>query len=141
MGELKQVLDSETAALTYERDADELLRLVAEKDAKVTELKELETRRNQLFESIGVNCHPQEITDFIRKEADARPLLPLWRQLLGLATQCHESNRLNGTIIKLDYQHLQQALHLLRAENKNDCNYDPQGCTTPSNTSRLLGQA
>ncbi|WP_457671610.1 flagella synthesis protein FlgN [Thiolapillus sp.] len=141
MGELKQILDSETAVLTYERNTDELLQLIAEKDAKVAALKELETERNQLFNSIGVNTHPQDITQFLRIEVEARPLLPLWQQLLELATQCQESNRLNGTIIKLDSQHLQQALNLLREENTSNCNYDPQGCTAPSNTSRLLGQA
>ncbi|WP_456378718.1 flagella synthesis protein FlgN [Thiolapillus sp.] len=141
MGELKRILDSETTVLTYERNTDELLLLIAEKDAKVGELKELEAKRNQLFEDIGINGGPQEITSFLCREAEIRPLLPLWQQLLELATQCQESNRLNGTIIKLDHQHLQQALNLLRTENTNNCNYDPQGCTATSNTSRLLGQA
>ena len=141
MGELKQLLDSETTVLTYERNTNELLQLIAEKDAKVGELKALETKRKQLFEDIGINGGPQEITSFLRREAEIHPLLPLWQQLLDLATQCQESNRLNGTIIKLDHQHLQQALNLLRTENTNGCNYDPQGCTAPPNTSRLLGQA
>ncbi len=141
MCELKQILDNETTALTYERNTDRLLQLIADKDTKVRELKQLEIERGQLFENAGMGSHPLEITDCLRSAEEYQPLLQLWQQLLELTTQCQESNRLNGTIIKLDHQHLQQALSLLRAENTDDQNYDPQGLATATNTSRLLGQA
>ncbi|HID45158.1 MAG TPA: flagellar protein FlgN [Chromatiaceae bacterium] len=142
MYELKQVLDQETAALTYERDGKHLLQLVSTKDEKVRTLKQLELERNQLFHSIGLDGHPRKITDFLESEAMFQPILQLWQQLLDLTTQCQESNRLNGTIIKLDHQHLQQALGLLRANSLEDHNnYDPKGQATTSNSSRLLGQA
>lgn len=141
MGELKQILDTETAILTYERDADGLLQLITNKDAKVKALKTLEEKRERLLAGIGINNQPREITDFLSSDEQLQPLLSIWQQLLELTTQCQASNRLNGTIIKLDHQHLQQALNLLRAENTDDRNYDPKGCQTASSASRLLGQA
>lgn len=141
MSELQQILDNETNALTYERNTDRLLQLIADKDTKVRELKQLEIERGQLFEHAGMGSHPLEITDFLRSTEENQPLLQLWQQLLELTAHCQESNRLNGTIIKLDHQHLQQALSLLRTEITDDQNYDPQGLTTTTNTSRLLGQA
>ena len=142
MGELKQILDRETSALTYERDSELLLQLISEKDTQVSDLKHLETERARLLEGTGIDNDPSQITHYLSTEVQAQPLLHLWQQLLSLTTQCQESNRLNGTIIKLDSQHLHQALNLLRAENSGDShNYGPQGHTTTANASRLLGQA
>ncbi|WP_457666089.1 flagella synthesis protein FlgN [Thiolapillus sp.] len=142
MGELKQILDRETTALTYERDSELLLQLVSEKDLQVDKLKELESERSRLLDSVGIDNDPEQTTDFLNSEIQAQPLQHLWEQLLSLTTQCQESNRLNGTIIKLDSQHLHEALGLLRAENSSDHhNYGPQGHTTKANASRLLGQA
>jgi flagellar biosynthesis/type III secretory pathway chaperone len=69
-------------------------------------------------------------------------LVPLWRQLDSLLSQCRNKNNTNGKIISLNYRHAQQALEILRhgVQGSQQACYSPTGASQSPVTSRILGK-
>lgn len=140
MENLRQILDRETSLLTSGRDMEELSQLVLQKDLLIEELKVLALKREELFSLTDTSSANTDFESLLKDFKNSDTLLPLWQQLLSLTTTCQEINRMNGAIIKLNEQHIQQALLLLRNEEPADLNYDAKGSTSTSRRPRLLGQ-
>jgi len=136
MGRLRHILDQETTLLTSGRNLEELSQLVSRKDLLIEELKTLASERERLFSSPDT----ADFESFLKESEDSRTLVSLWQQLLSLTATCQEINQMNGAIIKLNDQHMRQAIRLLRSESPVDLNYDAKGGTTTARQSRLLGQ-
>ncbi len=136
MGRLRHILDQETTLLSSGRNLEELSQLVSRKDLLIEELKTLASERERLFSSPDT----ADFESFLKESEDSRTLVSLWQQLLSLTATCQEINQMNGAIIKLNDQHMRQAIRLLRSESPVDLNYDAKGGTTTARQSRLLGQ-
>ena len=141
MGRLRHILDRETTLLTSGKNMEELSQLVSQKDQLIEELKTLTSERERLFSPPGTDSASADLESFLKESENSHTLLPLWQQLLSLTATCHEVNQMNGAIIKLNGQHIRQAIRLLRSESPVDLNYDAKGGTTSARQSRLLGQA
>ncbi|WP_457676266.1 flagella synthesis protein FlgN [Thiolapillus sp.] len=138
MARLRQVLDHETTLLTSTGNMEELSRLVSKKDRLIEELKALASQREAIHSAREPDT---DFETFLQTQDDNQILLDLWRQLLSMTATCQEINQMNGAIIKLNDQHMRQAIRLLRNESPTDLNYDSRGGTAPARPSRLLGQA
>ena len=141
MSHLRHILDRETTLLISGKKMEELSKLVSQKDLLIEELKILASQREQLAPPPGNNPAIIDFESFLKEHKDSEALLSLWEQLLSLTATCQEINQMNGAIIKLNDQHMRQAIHLLRNETPVDLNYDERGGTSAARQSRLLGQA
>jgi flagellar biosynthesis/type III secretory pathway chaperone len=141
MSHLRHILDRETTLLISGKKMEELSKLVSQKDLLIEELKALASQREQLASLPGDNPAIVDFESFLKDHEDSRALRSLWQQLLSLTATCQEINQMNGAIIKLNDQHMRQAIQLLRSESPVDLNYDEKGGTTAARQSRLLGQA
>ena len=141
MGRLRHILEQETTLLVSDRNMEELSQLVSRKDLLIEELKTLASERDQLIDTPDSSPVSADFESFLKESEDSHTLLSLWQQLLSLTAACQEINQMNGAIIKLNDQHIRQAIRLLRSESPVDLNYDATGGTTTARQSRLLGQA
>lgn len=78
---------------------------------------------------------------------DNQPLNTLWTNLMELAEQCQQLNRVNGSIIERGYQQSRHALDILHGLDgtantltKKLDGYNQNGQTTYSNRSRPIAQ-
>ncbi|GEM_PF-4748611 len=141
MDKLQHILNQETLLLGSSGNMQELSELVSRKNRLVDELKDFARKREQLRASWAGNSSSTDMEAFLETQEEADALLALWQQLLLLTASCREVNQMNGAIIKLNEQHMQHAISLLRDTEPEDVNYDAKGSTMTTRQSRLLGQA
>ncbi|BAO44282.1 flagella synthesis protein FlgN [Thiolapillus brandeum] len=141
MEKLQQVLDRETRLLASGNDMEQLSQLVSRKNLLAVELRKLNEKREQLFAIAQSNSASADFESFLIEKDESGALLLLWQKLLSLTAICQEINQMNGAIINLNEQHVRQAISLLRSGSLSESNYDANGSTTRSKSSRFLGQA
>jgi len=65
----------------------------------------------------------------------------LFSDLLQLATQCHDANRINGRLIMKKQQQAQRAINIVRQTDNNLPTYSGQGKATITPSARSFGKA
>ena len=129
--EIKQILQTEVECvrlllksleLEYEALAEHnsatLEEVVRDKQERILQLEVISRRREDLlvsFDSASDNVNTDEnLQNKHYQFNDNRQLTELWNELVDVAEQCREKNRLNGSIVELVSRQSRHALDILR---------------------------
>lgn len=143
---LLQILNSETEAVSLfvvvlkkeqkalaQGNTDALPTLVEEKNVLGGQLATLATQRNVLLAGQGLAGDRPGIEAWCARHLEEKGVAAVWTQVLELAREAKELNRLNGELIALRMQHNARALEALRSGNNPLDLYGPDGqAQTPS---------
>ena len=138
---LIDLLNQEQAALIG-ADMDGLALITARKVPVIAEMAELATHRYRALADLGLPPTGTGIQTWIATTREDNPARPAagkaWADLLALAKQAHEINRINGLLITTHMARNQGALNVLRAQTGSGNFYGPDGQTTTRATTRGL---
>ena len=129
--EIKQILQTEVECvrlllksleLEYEALAEHhsaaLEEAVQDKHGKIQQLEVVSRQREKLlapFDSINTDLGAEENAQNKRYQFnDNKQLTALWNELVNLAEECREKNRVNGSIVELVSRQSRHALDILR---------------------------
>ncbi len=116
---LLKALDLEYEALAEHHTAT-LEEIVQEKQEKIQQLEIISQQREELFASFGITFDKSNVdTDKSEQNACAAfngngQLTSLWNELVNIAEQCRDKNRVNGRIVELVSRQSRHALDILR---------------------------
>jgi flagellar biosynthesis/type III secretory pathway chaperone len=137
---LLKCLETERSALT-ERDTSALALSTEEKLGHTQKLEALEEERERLLAEMGFSGDPADVSTYFEKlPGKTHRLCTLWQQILTNIEACRTSNLMNGRILDVSRQHVEQALCLLRGEAGSPSLYDTKGGTAPHVSQRELGK-
>lgn len=141
---LLKSLDMEYEALA-EQHAAALEEVVRDKQEKIQRLENISRQREALlapFDEMIADGQEQHKHNY-RFDGDAQ-LAMLWQELVDIAEQCREKNRINGSIVELVSRQSRHALDILQGilpETSSIAElYDNAGQTTRSSSKRTLVQ-
>jgi flagella synthesis protein FlgN len=138
--QLAQALDRENAAICS-RDLPVLQQAIADKQAELQRLEELNRERGLLVESHGYGSGSEGMKACLQRCDDNAGLAVKWRQLLKIAEDCRHQNRMNHQLMELGSRHIQRALCILRGEDPDQNLYGPGGDNLVRHASRNLATA
>jgi flagellar biosynthesis protein FlgN len=125
-------------ALLIAGQIDALTTLAEEKTTRYRSLQHLSDERIMMFARVGAKVS----NDNIRAVLGASPeSLRMWDEVVALAGEAKERNRINGQLITERLQNNQQALTTLLAAAEHPQIYGPDGQARPTASSRNLGSA
>jgi len=132
--EMHHVLDL-TKALEAEKDAlgrndhEGLVGVIAQKQAIIDGLNQVDQRRGQLLRGAGYGSDQAGIESYIgdQPEPKRQQLRDLWRQLLRAVSECQQKNLVNGSIIGMNLRHCAHAVSILCGHDPRQELYDPRG--------------
>jgi len=143
---LKQQIDAASALqdlLSQERDALESRdleafdKIVANKQTLVSQLDDLERRRNALVKQAGYAGEPEKFDQYLTAEDQDSSLTSQAEQLKSILSECFQLNRINAGMVELSYHYLNQSLAVLRGTEGTQKNtYGPQGKAIESGDSQ-----
>lgn len=142
---LLQSLDLEYGALA-EHHAAALEEVVRDKQERIQQLELISRQREELLATInGVSLSKtNEQSHDYHFNADEQ-LTGLWNELVGIAEECRDKNRINGSIVELVSRQSRHALDILHGILPDSSSiselYDNAGQTTKSTNKRSLVQA
>ena len=126
---LIETLEQESEALVT-RDVSRLENITG---IKLEQLRQLESIGKQREVALkGIDGDPLN---------DDPQLSALWQELMTLATQCAEQNRINGSVIDVNFRQSQQALDILQGKSGKAELYDQSGQTAAGTRLNTLAQA
>lgn len=136
-----QILHSEQQALK-QGNIDKLVEFARLKSEQGVRLSQLGTNLNRLLSQQGLGETPEDIRQLIQREDpdDRHGLAQRWEELLDLAKQAQDMNRLNGAMIEALLKHNQQALAILQEAAKQTSLYGPDGHSQAPGIGRRLGK-
>ncbi|MDD3352775.1 flagella synthesis protein FlgN [Zoogloea sp.] len=117
---------------------DTLTVLAEEKTGLYRHLQRLADERVVMFAREGAKVTDENVRLVL---AHAPDTLPLWNDVMTLASTAKERNRVNGQLITERLQNNQQALSTLLAAAEHPQIYGQDGQTRPTAGSRHLGSA
>lgn len=100
-------------AMLVDGAVDDLLDLVEEKNALAGELAALADRHGRLLTAEGLSADRSGVAAWFSAHPGESRVRTAWSQLLPLARQARELNRLNGELIRVRLQHNAGALAAL----------------------------
>lgn len=137
-------LDIEYKALSSP-DTTGLVSIVAEKQDIIHALEAAGKQRETQLTALGVLEGSNTAHEIQRVFNSTRQLSDDWDELLQLAAQCQEKNRINGSIVELGVRHSINALEILRGNVTGDAAtnnlYDHSGHTSNAAEKRSIAQA
>lgn len=136
-----QILQAEQEALT-QGDIDKLAEYARIKSEQGVQLSQLNTNRQRILKLYGLGSTADDIGLVIRREDPdgGRRLTQHWENLLDLAKQAHDINRLNGAMIESQLKRNQQALAILQESAKQTSLYGKDGHSQALGLGRILGK-
>lgn len=136
-----QILQSEQEALTH-GNIDKLAEYARLKAEQGLRLSQLGTNHNRILKQYGLGSAQDAISHVIQREdPDGRRCLAYhWGNLLDLAKQAQDLNRLNGAMIEAQLKHNQQALAILQEAAKQTSLYGRDGHSQALGLGRKLGK-
>jgi flagellar biosynthesis protein FlgN len=134
---LLQLLKQEQAHL-IDANVDELAKITEEKAKIVARMTELAQNRHRTLAAAGFEASEAGM----QKWAKSRTALPAasksWNELLGIAKEAKELNRINGMLIGQHAARNQIALNILQGNPQGGTMYGPDGQSTSKSSSRKL---
>ena len=119
--------------------------IVAEKREIISALETMGKQREAQLKALGVLENTNTAHEVQRVFNSTRQLSDQWNELLQLAADCQEKNRINGSIVELGVRHSIQALEILRGNiTGGDAIvniYDHSGHTSNDAEKRSIAQA
>jgi flagella synthesis protein FlgN len=141
---LRTSLVTEHEALSHP-DTSNLDKIVSEKQEKIAALEAIGKQRETQLKALGILGHSDTVHDVQRVFNSTRKLSDQWSELLALAADCQEKNRINGSIVELGMRHSIRALEILRGNASGAetliAVYDHSGHTTSAAEKRSIAQA
>lgn len=125
-------------ALLIAPQIDALASLAEEKTALYRTLQRLSDERVVMFARLGAAVNDANIRVVL---ADLPDALGAWQEVVSLAAEARERNRVNGQLITERLQNNQQALSVLLAAAEHPQIYGPDGQSRPTSSGRLFGSA
>jgi flagella synthesis protein FlgN len=144
IGEERSGLQSFIALLQQEEalliagKIDTLTTLAEEKTALYRRLQRLSDDRTVMFSRAGARVSNENIRLALGSMPEA---LASWDEVITLATEARERNRVNGQLIRERLQNNQQALSTLLAAAEHPQIYGQDGQSRPTGGGRHLGSA
>lgn len=132
---LLQVLKQEQACL-MNADVDELQRLTQEKSGLVTKMANLGQSRLAALSNCGLEAREESMDTWLRSSSQPHPAQRVWQELLELAKNAKELNRVNGLLIGQHMTRNQTLLNTLRGNTPAGAMYGPDGQASSSATPR-----
>mgnify|MGYP000846368656 FL=1 len=123
-------------ALLVATQIDALSALAEEKTGLYRSLQRLSDERVMMFARLGAKVTDENIRIVLSHAPDA---LSAWDEVLALAGEAKERNRVNGQLITERLQNNQQALSTLLAAAEHPQIYGPDGQSRPTAASRHFG--
>ena len=136
--QLAKALDSENSAISR-RDLTALQQSIADKQAGMQRLEDLNRERTRLVESHGRSTDNDGMKNSMQEWDDTGMLVRKWRQLLTIAESCRSQNRINHQLVEVCSRHMHHALCILRGEDPDQNLYGPGGGNISRHSSRDLG--
>lgn len=115
---------------------DALSTVAEEKTQLYRSLQRLSDERTMMFARVGAKVSNENIRIVLAQAPDA---LAAWEEVVALAEEAKERNRVNGQLIVERLQNNQQALTTLLAAAEHPQIYGPDGQSRPTASSRHLG--
>ncbi len=140
---LLDLLNQEQAILIG-ADIDSLPLITEQKAPIVSQMLELANRRHRALANAGHTPNETGMQAWIDTRIDGKPAYPTalstWTQLLAMARQAQEINRINGLLINTHMARNQSALNTLRVQTGNGGGnfYGPDGQATSRGRGRGL---
>ncbi|WP_374486229.1 flagella synthesis protein FlgN [Zoogloea sp.] len=125
-------------ALLIAGKIDTLTTLAEEKTALYRALQRLSDDRTVMFARVGARVSNENIRLALGSLPDA---LTSWDEVIALATEAKERNRVNGQLIRDRLQNNQQALTTLLSAAEHPQIYGQDGQSRPTGGGRHLGSA
>jgi len=138
--QLKQLLMIEHKVVTS-RNIPAFEEILGEKQSILDHLAIHEQTRLQLLESQGIDHTAKGMDNYINSSPDAERLSRLWQQLLSVAADCRDQNRLNHQLVELCSAHTRKALCVLRGEPVEQQLYGPDGDKSDPHGNRSIAIA
>ncbi len=123
-------------ALLVASQIDALAALAEEKTGLYRNLQRLSDERVAMFARLGAKVTDENVRIVLAKAPDA---LTAWNEVVALAGEAKERNRVNGQLITERLQNNQQALSVLLAAAEHPQIYGPDGQSRPTAASRHFG--
>lgn len=125
---LLEMLKFERSALT-KSDVDEVMDLTAKKQPLVVSLEQLGREREAVLQIEGFSAGKDGLAAFIANQTEqhSRILSDMVNALKVTAKACREHNQVNGGIVNVNRQYLQQAMNILRGRDMTPSAYGPGG--------------
>ena len=125
---LESVMLEETRALES-RDADQLAKVVAQKQDLVTRLEAQTARQRAWVESSQQAFTSEGVARFMQDFDQGDQLAKRWAILRDGIARCDRLNQGNARLIERDRQRVANLLRILRGEDSSATTYDPKGRT------------
>jgi flagella synthesis protein FlgN len=125
-------------ALLIAGQIDALTTLAEEKTTRYRSLQRLSDERIMMFARVGAKVSNENIRAVLGASPES---LSTWDEVVSLAGEAKERNRVNGQLITERLQNNQQALTTLLAAAEHPQIYGPDGQSRPTASSRNLGSA
>ena len=134
---LLQLLKQEQAQL-IDANVDELAKVTEEKAQVVARMNELAQNRHRALAAAGFEASEAGMQKWAKSPAALPAASKSWNELLGIAQQAKELNRLNGMLIGQHVARNQTALNILQGSPQGGTMYGPDGQSTSKTGSRRL---
>lgn len=125
---LLTILKDERSALT-KADVDAVTALTIKKQPLVVSLEQLGRQREAVLQAEGFSAGKDGLAAFIANQTEqhTRILNNMVDGLKVTAKACRENNQINGGIVNVNRQYLQQAMNILRGRDIVPSAYGPGG--------------
>ena len=118
-------------------NTDALPEYADQKNLLAIQLSNLAEQRNILLSAQGFKSDRAGVESWISKHTKERSAGATWAQILALASEARELNRINGELIQLRMQYNARALEALMGANKSLDLYGPNGQSTSLGSRRI----
>ena len=117
--------------------SDEIFRLVSEKDALATRLSNITAQRCSLLAAQGLTPDRQGVEAWCASHPEANEIPRTWSEIVALANEANELQRLNGELIRIHMRYNAQALEALQNGARPLDLYGPDGQSRATNERRI----
>ncbi len=133
-------LREEQAALS-QGDTAALEPLIATKSSLIEELNQLEAARKAI--AVGAAVSPDRIgmTRWLESQPQGKTLLPIWQDILQLASEARQIHDLSGKLIAAQLSRTSEALNILTGHSNRAALYGSDGQAAGAKMPRIVDSA
>jgi flagellar biosynthesis/type III secretory pathway chaperone len=137
---LLETLKNERTALETQDDTA-LLEAVNAKSSCVSELRDLESKRQNICETIGFTSGPFQMEELSAWCDEDSVIRNSWDQLMEIAAECNAQNLANGSVIRIRQNHIEANLAVLRGKASEPDTYHRHGNNHHAMNQRSIAEA